>query len=116
MTPDQPSTTIKAARLGKLKVVKEECDTETTFQIGNLGRYFLRTSDELKSLEEYEKRFVRANMPSKDSELKRGRKASLRAYEKEPETRIVPEKSIVVEIVHLSGTGDIMWQVCLCIC
>jgi len=111
MSPDPPNTTINPARLAKLKVVKEECDSDTTFQMGNLGRYFLRSADELKSVEEYERRFVRANLPTQFPDLTRNRPPPARAYEKDPEKRIVPESSIVVEIVHLSGTGDIMWQV-----
>ena len=84
---------------------------DTNYQLGNLGRYFFRTGDELISLEAYERNFVKEHLPAQLSQVKGSKAPSIRAYDKDPEKRVTPEEFVVVEIVHLEGTGDVTWEV-----
>lgn len=106
-----PTQEFKGSRMSQLKLVTEDTGTDTSFQMGNLGRYTLRTDHELLSFQNYEKDFVKRHIPSQISLLSRGCPYPDRAYLSNPEEVATPEQSQVVEIVHLCRTADVMWQV-----
>jgi len=90
----------------------EQSGTDVPFQMGNLGRFFLRAVDELIGFKDYERSFIKKNLPATQLELLSNEEPyAERAYLIRPEEVIEPEKTRVVEIFHLSGTVDVMWQV-----